>query len=104
MIKFITKKGRLELVIDPAYYEIVAGKRIKHEGKRVIFLDGKFETDDKEKIEFLLKHRYFNKVFYLQGKLNICEYCGKFMKLKASKITHEKWCEKNPNKKKRKEE
>ena len=104
MAIFITKHKSLELVIDPAYYETKQGKRIMHKGKRIIFTRGEFRTTDKEKIDFLLNHNRFNDAFYLQTKLILCEYCERNFDLKMSKITHEKYCEKNPNKKETKKD
>jgi len=97
MANFITKYRRLELVIKPSFYETIAGRRILHEGKRIIFEDNNFETTDKEEIKFLLNHNGFNKKFYLKGLLIQCEYCGRNFQLKASKVTHENHCKQNPD-------
>ena len=94
---FITKHKRLELVINPTFYETKDGKRIIHEGERIIFENGKFQTTDKKEMKFLLNHNEFNKLFYLQGKIFKCQYCGKYFQMKASQVTHEKFCKENPN-------
>jgi len=97
MTTFITKSRRLELVIDPSYYEIKEGKRTLHAGKRIIFEDGKFETNNKEEVDYLLKHDGLNDKFYLKGNLIKCRYCGRYLQLKASLITHERYCKENPD-------
>lgn len=65
---FTSPHAKLSIVITPARHTFDSvGGRMFVAGKKVKFADGRFRTEDKEVIEFLLNHKDLGIRFHAEG-------------------------------------
>lgn len=60
---FSGKYRNLTIAVKSAYYKVIEDKKVLVDGKRVVFVDGYFETNDENLISELEMRSDFNKVF-----------------------------------------
>lgn len=64
MAKFIARCDNQVLIMKPDIQQIVNGMVIPIAGKSLDFERGSFETNDKEEIAFIRKHRLFGSYIF----------------------------------------
>ena len=62
-VTFISKFRKLKLIIESAFTKEVNGKFLPQPGKYIQFVDGMYETSDKDEIKFLESHKNFETHF-----------------------------------------
>jgi hypothetical protein len=60
---FSGKYRNLTIAVKSAYYKVIEDKKVLVDGKRVVFIDGYFETNDENLVSELEARPDFNKVF-----------------------------------------
>jgi hypothetical protein len=63
-MEFVNKVSNIKYVIKPTYAEVVNGIRQVKYGESVQFVNGKFETNDKEVIKYLKGHPDFGVMMF----------------------------------------
>lgn len=97
--RFVTRYKELRLVITPTHKVIVGASAQLVPGKSIQFMNGEFETENKEEIDFLMNHKDLNVVFHeaqtqeemQEGLLDLAE------KVKKSKAGRPKKAEAEEN-------
>jgi len=51
--RYVSRFSALRLVMEPAWTEVVNGRAITHPGRSIQFVEGLYETSDKDEIEYL---------------------------------------------------
>lgn len=68
MAKFTSICHNQVLCVEPNRNQIVNGMVIPVVGKRIEFVNGEYETNDKKEVEFLTKHKLFGARFFENKK------------------------------------
>jgi len=103
-MRFVSRYAEYEAVIVPSTTTYLAnGTAVIHKGKSIKFNKGMYETEDKEEIKFLKKHKDFGSLIIcvedLEQEQYKCPSCEQFScKDKAEMKAHLLTCQKDVTK------